>query len=118
VRVLHEALAIHPQDPIATDLLNRALEVSADAELALLVSDEDQDQFDRQMERRMMAARARTERSGQGRDQDVLPDKGKAAMKGKGKAVNRLGHANPHPDADEYDDDRTGSMMEMADDDR
>ena len=30
VRVLHEALAIHPQDPIATDLLNKALEASAE----------------------------------------------------------------------------------------
>lgn len=31
VRVLHEALAIHPQDPIATELLNKALEESAEA---------------------------------------------------------------------------------------
>ncbi|KAK1778232.1 hypothetical protein QBC45DRAFT_353765 [Copromyces sp. CBS 386.78] len=30
VQVLHEALAIHPQDPIATELLNKALEESAE----------------------------------------------------------------------------------------
>ncbi|KAL2022422.1 hypothetical protein VTK56DRAFT_5489 [Thermocarpiscus australiensis] len=28
-RILHEALAVHPQDPIATELLNKALEESA-----------------------------------------------------------------------------------------
>lgn len=33
VTVLHEALAIHPQDPIATELLNKALEHSAVEEI-------------------------------------------------------------------------------------
>ena len=29
VKILHEALAIHPQDPIATELLNKALDETA-----------------------------------------------------------------------------------------
>ncbi|KAK3945125.1 anaphase-promoting complex subunit cut9 [Diplogelasinospora grovesii] len=36
VKVLHEALAIHPQDPIATELLNKALEESAATDIGLL----------------------------------------------------------------------------------
>ncbi|KAK3403101.1 putative CDC16 protein [Sordaria brevicollis] len=42
VRVLHEALAIHPQDPIATELLNKALDESAEAgDIGLLGSGAD-----------------------------------------------------------------------------
>ncbi|KAM7198057.1 anaphase-promoting complex subunit cut9 [Naviculisporaceae sp. PSN 640] len=37
VTVLHEALAIHPQDPIATELLNKALEHSAGEEIDELI---------------------------------------------------------------------------------
>ncbi|KAK3325578.1 hypothetical protein B0H66DRAFT_455810, partial [Apodospora peruviana] len=36
VRVLHEALAIHPQDPIATELLSKALDESAAGEIDLV----------------------------------------------------------------------------------
>jgi anaphase-promoting complex subunit 6 len=116
VRVLHEALAIHPQDPIATDLLNRALEETAGADLALFVSEEDQDQFDRQLQKRMMAAKARGGRA-KGSGVQVL-DRGKGMARGKGKGVSRTGYHNlggGHDDDDD-DDDRGGTMMEMADD--
>lgn len=43
VAVLHEALAISPQDPIATELLNKALEDTANAGLLGLDDDEDGD---------------------------------------------------------------------------
>lgn len=47
VAVLHEALAISPQDAIATDLLNRALEETTD--VALTIDEVEDDEFDRQL---------------------------------------------------------------------
>jgi anaphase-promoting complex subunit 6 len=114
VRVLHEALAIHPQDPVATDLLNRALEETAGAELALLVSDEDQDQFERHLQRRMEAARAR---GGRGKGSSLTPDHGKGSVKGKGKGK---GKATSGPESLRYGndiDERGAGLMDMADDD-
>ncbi|KAK0728169.1 hypothetical protein B0T26DRAFT_697063 [Lasiosphaeria miniovina] len=66
VRVLHEALAIHSQDPIATELLNKALDESAGADLALLPVNggddfADIDRFEQELEERKFAAKSRLE---------------------------------------------------------
>ncbi|KAK0626741.1 hypothetical protein B0T14DRAFT_424977 [Immersiella caudata] len=67
VRVLHEALAIHPQDPIATELLNKALEESANNDLSLLPANgddgigDDMARFEQELEDRKLAAKAKLE---------------------------------------------------------
>ncbi|KAK4104756.1 TPR-like protein [Parathielavia hyrcaniae] len=78
-RVLHEALAVNPQDPIATELLNKALEESSLGDVAMLMGglstgaadlagaedgdgDEDEadmDRFEAELEEKKAAARAR-----------------------------------------------------------
>jgi anaphase-promoting complex subunit 6 len=57
VKILHQALAVSPQDPMATDLLNRALEASeTDTETGRVVElmdgegDEEIEELDRRME--------------------------------------------------------------------
>ncbi|KAF2179816.1 TPR-like protein [Zopfia rhizophila CBS 207.26] len=58
VVALHEALAVAPQDPMATDLLNRALEVNESESVytvsrPMSASDEEVDELDRRIEGRL-----------------------------------------------------------------
>jgi anaphase-promoting complex subunit 6 len=74
VIVLHEALAIAPQDPIATELLNKALEETA--ENGLDMGEEAEDEFERELAlRRREAGNGFAARKEQGR------------AKGKGRTV-------------------------------
>lgn len=94
---LHEALAINPQDGIATELLNKALEESSCIDVA---DDEELDAFENDLEVGKSAAKeklARTRRKGD--------------PKGKGRA----GGGRRGPLVDE--EDKGESMMEMTDDD-
>ncbi|OIW30385.1 anaphase-promoting complex subunit Cut9 [Coniochaeta ligniaria NRRL 30616] len=92
VRVLHEALAIHPQDPIATELLNKALEETVGADAVEVEEEEgEMDAFERELAQRKaeagekMAGRLRTGRKGKGKGVAV-GDGGSARGKGKGRA--------------------------------
>ncbi|KAK4137530.1 TPR-like protein [Trichocladium antarcticum] len=104
-RVLHEALAVNPQDPIATELLNKALEESAVGDVELLMAglgtgpaggegaEQAQEEggagdavnvmerFEAELGERKAAARARAERRvrGKGPVTDPVGSKGKAA---------------------------------------
>jgi anaphase-promoting complex subunit 6 len=61
---LHEALALSPQDPVATELLQRALEgLEAEGKVVEMV-DED---MDRILEERLAGAEMRNRRRGRGR---------------------------------------------------
>ncbi|KAJ2893112.1 anaphase-promoting complex subunit cut9 [Zalerion maritima] len=60
IGVLHEALAISPQDPIATELLNKALEETTDVDATMDDNETLQMQFDREvLENAKMAAEAK-----------------------------------------------------------
>jgi anaphase-promoting complex subunit 6 len=52
VRVLHEALAIHPQDPIATELLNKALQETANLDASPLENADDMLAFERELDQK------------------------------------------------------------------
>ncbi|KAK4127419.1 TPR-like protein [Parathielavia appendiculata] len=95
-RVLHEALAVNPQDPIATELLNKALEESSRGDVAVLIGglstgldlagaeDEelaDMDRFEAELDEKKAAARARLERKARWKTA-VAGDKGKGVMTG------------------------------------
>ncbi|KAH6689619.1 anaphase-promoting complex subunit cut9 [Plectosphaerella plurivora] len=95
---LHEALAINPQDGIATELLNKALEESAIIDVA---DDEELDAFENELEMTKAAAREK-----------VIRPRRKGDTKGKGKAA---GGRRRTTLADDYD--KGESMMEMSDDD-
>lgn len=114
VRVLHEALAIHPQDPIATELLNKALEetVGADAVGGEEEEEGELEGFERElaqkkaeagerMSERLKGARRKGKGKGVANGGGGVRDRGK----GKGKAKAETGR-----DAGE------GSLMEMTDD--
>ncbi|KAB5531324.1 hypothetical protein GE09DRAFT_1008105 [Coniochaeta sp. 2T2.1] len=100
VKVLHEALAIHPQDPIATELLNKALEETAGQDGEERDEDEEQEgelgAFERELAAKKaeagerMADRLRNGRRGGGKGKGS--EEGVGSGKGKGKA--RLGE-NP-----------------------
>lgn len=85
VRVLHEALAIHPQDPIATELLNKALDESSTNDLGNLPANGEEVlgdefvRFEQELDERKAAA--------SGRMRARLRTKGKD--KGKGVEVGR-----------------------------
>lgn len=72
VIILHEALAIVPQDPIATELLNKALDETADGGLGLSI--EQEEEYERELALRKMEVAARCT--------GKLPDR-----KGKGRSV-------------------------------
>jgi anaphase-promoting complex subunit 6 len=77
VKVLHEALAIHPQDPIATELLNKALEETAGRDGGGVGDDEgEMEAFERELEVRKGLARGRVVggRSGKGKGRFVRAD--------------------------------------------
>ncbi|KAK1766103.1 anaphase-promoting complex subunit Cut9 [Phialemonium atrogriseum] len=59
VRLLHEALAIHPQDPIATELLNKALEETAGRDTSPPEYDEGMATFERELAQRKIQARSK-----------------------------------------------------------
>ncbi|KAM4056294.1 anaphase-promoting complex, cyclosome, subunit 3 domain-containing protein [Hirsutella rhossiliensis] len=96
VAVLHQALAINPQDSIATELLNKALEETALMDGAAEEEAEDLAEFEQQLEhRKLEAAQKLNGRHG-------TADKGKGRL-GRGRAL-----------LDE--EDKGESMMEMTDD--
>ncbi|KAH8882799.1 anaphase-promoting complex subunit cut9 [Thozetella sp. PMI_491] len=95
VRVLHEALAIHPQDPIATELLSKALDDHARLRMtALSLNDpEEMEGFEHELEQQKLAAKVHMEKR-----------MARPPRKGKGKAVAR------QPEVD-----KTDSYMDMSD---
>ncbi|KAL1879069.1 hypothetical protein VTK73DRAFT_7395 [Phialemonium thermophilum] len=97
VQLLHEALAIHPQDPVATELLNKAIEEAGG--LGGITADEDEElaAFDAELDQRKQAARLKLQGKTSGPN-------------GKGKGVNRL------PMVSQTDDEKGESYMDMADD--
>ncbi|KAK4093524.1 hypothetical protein Purlil1_1858 [Purpureocillium lilacinum] len=101
VSVLHQALAINPQDSIATELLNKALEETALIDGAAEDEAEDLAEFEHQLDARKLEAAQKLNGGRAGR--------GGAAMdKGKG----RVGRRRTLLD----DEDKGESMMEMTDD--
>lgn len=98
VAVLHQALAINPQDGIATELLNKALEETALMDGAADEEAEDLAEFEQQLERRKLEAAHRLN-GGPG-----TADKGKR----------RLGRGRGRVLLDERD--KGENMMEMTDD--
>ncbi|UKZ70795.1 uncharacterized protein TrAtP1_011764 [Trichoderma atroviride] len=101
VVVLHEALAIHPQDSIATELLNKALEETALVDGAAEDEAEDLADFEQHLERRKLEAshKSNGKRTGRG-----TMDKGKG----------RLGRRRTMLIDDEDEREETG--MDMTDD--
>lgn len=96
VRVLHEALAIHPQDPIATELLNKALEETVGADAVGPEEEEGElEGFERELAQRKAEAGERMSdrlrgagRKGKGKD--VVGRGGSARDKGNGRAKGRM----------------------------
>lgn len=112
VRVLHEALAIHPQDPIATELLNKALEETVGADAAGGGGEEEGELegFERELAQKKAEAGERmSERlrgaGRKGKGKDPANSGGSARAKGKGKAKIRVGR-----------DAAEASLMDMTDD--
>ncbi|QUC22401.1 uncharacterized protein UV8b_06642 [Ustilaginoidea virens] len=104
VAVLHQALAINPQDSIATELLNKALEETVLTDVA---ADQDADhlaEFEHHLDERKMEAAQRLNGHDVGIGQGV-PDKGKGRVTTRGALL---------------DDEEDGgeSIMEMTDDDQ
>ena len=97
-RVLHEALAIHPQDPIATELLNKALEDSARIAIEQLdIEDpEELDVFERELNQQKLAAKSHMEKR-----------LARPPRKGKGKGVAKQSEGG----------EKTESYMDMSEDD-
>ncbi|KAI8714516.1 hypothetical protein NCS52_01171500 [Fusarium sp. LHS14.1] len=105
VVVLHEALAISPQDSIATELLNKALEETALLDGAAESEAEDLAEFEHALGQRKMEASVKVNgRRGGGRG---MMDKGKGR-------VRRSRRMTVLEDEDEVKGD---SMMDMSDDD-
>ncbi|KAL1868295.1 anaphase-promoting complex subunit Cut9 [Diaporthe australafricana] len=100
VNVLHEALAIHPQDPIATELLIKALDECSNSGhiLGELTDDAELAEFEQVLEQRKHAATSKLAAKLNGSQ-----NKGKG--KGKEKAVARGASSSARP-----------SLMEMSDD--
>lgn len=101
VVVLHEALAIHPQDSIATELLNKALEETALMDGAAEDEAEDLADFEQHLERRKLEASHKLNGKRTGRS---TMDKGKG----------RLGRRRTMLIDDEDEREETG--MDMTDD--
>jgi anaphase-promoting complex subunit 6 len=129
VRVLHEALAVNPQDPIATELLNKALEESSMGDVAVLMGglstggdlagaeDEglggDMERFEAELEEKKAAARARLERRGRWKTAGA-GDKGKGVMRGNARGGGKRGGGDG---GGAYEVDEKGDVvMDMSDD--
>ncbi|TFA98916.1 Anaphase-promoting complex subunit cut9 [Trichoderma ghanense] len=104
VVVLHEALAIQPQDSIATELLNKALEETALLDGAAEEEAEDLAEFDLELERRKAEASLK-----------VYGNKTGGGMMDKGKG--RLGRRRTMLLDDDSDNENHGAGMDMTDDD-
>ncbi|OPB37552.1 anaphase-promoting complex subunit cut9 [Trichoderma guizhouense] len=102
VVVLHEALAIHPQDSIATELLNKALEETALVDGAAEEEADDLADFEQLLERKKVEA-----------SQKVYGNRPGRSMMDKGKG--RVGRRRTMLIDDEDEKEETG--MEMTDDD-
>ena len=102
VNVLHEALAIHPQDPIATELLNKALDESS-GRIIGEIDDETEAAFEKELNQRKLNAKVKLTSKLNG-----------PKPQGKGKEP-----AAPegHPLGRGVGDKGESSMMEMTDDD-
>lgn len=98
VNVLHEALAINPQDPIATELLNKALvETSSSGRVLGELPDDDGElaEFERALEQRKHEAKSK-----------LAAKLNSASSKGKGKEKAATGSIAP----------KRANIMEMSDD--
>lgn len=106
VNVLHEALAINPQDPIATELLLKALDESSSSGEVMgeLNDDGTMAEFENELDKLKQGAKAKMVARLNGTSQN----KGQGKGKGKEKAV-------PLGISDNGDGKRT-SMMELSDD--
>ncbi|UNI18775.1 anaphase-promoting complex subunit Cut9 [Purpureocillium takamizusanense] len=102
VAVLHQALAINPQDSIATELLNKALEETALIDGAAEDEAEDLAEFEQQLEARKLEAAQKLNGGRAGPGGATTMDKGKG----------RVGRRRTLLD----DEDKGESMMEMTDD--
>ncbi|EAQ90515.1 hypothetical protein CHGG_02450 [Chaetomium globosum CBS 148.51] len=140
-RVLHEALAVNPQDAIATELLNKALEESAVGDVASLMgalSTEldlagggegergegeggggaggggEMDRFEMELEEKKVAARMRMERRARWTEAGLGGGgKGKSVMRGNARgAGGKRGGGEGEFEGDEKGD----AMMDMSDD--
>ncbi|KAH6987687.1 hypothetical protein BKA56DRAFT_515173 [Ilyonectria sp. MPI-CAGE-AT-0026] len=106
VVVLHEALAISPQDSIATELLNKALEETAFVDGAAESEAEDLAEFEHQLGQRKMAASVKVNgRRAAGRG--IMMEKGTGRV-GRSRRVTVLGD-------DDEDEAKGESMMDMSD---
>jgi anaphase-promoting complex subunit 6 len=132
-RVLHEALAVNPQDAIATELLNKALEESSMGDVGVLMGglstgldlgggeggeeDDDglggsMDRFEAELEEKKIAARARMEKRTRWSSAG-LGGKGKGVMRGNARgAGGKRGGGGGGFEVDEKGD----VMMDMSDD--
>lgn len=79
VPVLHEALAVSPQDGVATELLNRALEETGIADAAALEESAEMGSFEEVLRRRRDAA-ARVLGKGKGRAESILESPREASV--------------------------------------
>jgi anaphase-promoting complex subunit 6 len=137
VRVLHEALAVNPQDPIATELLNKALEESAAADVGVLMaqlstgdhqegdSDVDEgdggvggkadlDRFEAELNERKVAARVKMERrTTRGK---FAADKGKGVARGNSTATAGSGRIGGRRGRYIVEEEEEEGMMELSDD--
>ncbi|KAF4502070.1 anaphase-promoting complex subunit 6 [Fusarium agapanthi] len=105
VVVLHEALAINPQDSIATELLNKALEETALIDGAEESEAEDLLDFERTLGQRKHDAAVKVNG---GRKTAGGPEKGKGRLR-RTRRMTVLEDENGSPE-------KEGSMMEMSDD--
>ncbi|KAK3359332.1 putative CDC16 protein [Lasiosphaeria hispida] len=117
VRVLHEALAIYSQDPVATELLNKALEESATgaADFELLGgvpgggdddAAEDFDRFEQELGERKFAAKVRMESKVRGKAVATTP---------KGKGVAGGGRRSGRGGFRLVSEEKGASLMDMSD---
>ncbi|KAL6879238.1 cell division control protein 16 [Trichoderma novae-zelandiae] len=113
VVVLHEALAIQPQDSIATELLNKALEETALLDGAAEEEAEDLADFDLELERRKAEAYRKVYGNTAG---GGMLDKGKGRL---GRRRTMLLDDDDDDEEGDEDDDREnrGPGMDMTDDD-
>ncbi|KAG6022582.1 hypothetical protein E4U41_002228 [Claviceps citrina] len=114
VSVLHQALAIHPQDSISTELLNKALEETVLLDGAAEEHAHDLVDFEHHLHHKMAEATLKINghhRPGRGTMMDKDKDKDKDKGKGKGRLTRR------RTLLDEEEEDGPESLMDMTDDD-
>ena len=111
VGVLHEALAISPQDSIATELLNKALEETAAVDAAEEDEAEDMSEFEQVLEQRKLEAAAQQQQQRRGGG-----GTGGGPGKGKGRAGGSRVLLDDDDNDDEEEDEPGDSMMEMSED--